>query len=254
MRLANLTFLALLAASLALVGCGGGDGAQSATTASSTAAGGEMTTLGRQESANGAGGQGRGSERPAGKPEAPEEVPASAPKRSEGKVVVPPTSSAAVPGTEGASPGVKTVKGGDNSVQRYGIESDRSRLLEAAGTVQAYLNARLARDWEGACSYLTEKVRSGLERFAAKARGESVGPSGCAEGMKALSEKATQAVLRQSATIEKVLSLRTGGEIGADQGFLLYVGPPESTLYSVPMNLEGGEWKVGAMVPAEPPV
>ena len=48
------------------------------------------------------------------------------------------------------------VKGGDNSIQEFGEESDESELQEAAETVHGFFVARAKGDWEGACSYLVE--------------------------------------------------------------------------------------------------
>jgi hypothetical protein len=229
-------------AALALAGCGGcGGGERSTTTSSAPAPVAQAQEGGGQEE----------SAKPA-KPstgDAAGQANRHAVKHKQVRIPpVPPISSAPVEGSKAPAPGVKTVKGGDNSVQSYGSESGSEDRTEAAIAVQAYLADRLAEDWEGACSQLAEVISSGLRRMADKAQAEGKNVSGCAGAMGALSEGVSESTLRESATIEEVLSFRIEGSQG-DIAFLLYRGPPESTLYSVPMYLEGGQWKVGSIFP-----
>ncbi|MGH2976734.1 MAG: hypothetical protein ACRDLL_18005 [Solirubrobacterales bacterium] len=247
MRLRSGTALsaAALLAALALAGCGGG-GAES-TASSSTAQAPKSAGQGQKSAAK------QDQWKPATRGELSAQDKSGSSKQSAPRERIPPISSAPVAGSTTPAPGVKTVKGGDNSVQAYGAESSESARVEAAIVLQAYLNARLQEDWQGACSYLAQRVRAELQELAEKAQAQGKEIDGCAGAMGFLSEGVPQSALGESAAIEKALSFRVGGDQG-ELGFLLYVGEPESTLYSVPMSPEGGGWKVATVVPNALPV
>jgi hypothetical protein len=180
-------------------------------------------------------------------------------KQSEGSeksalssVKVPPVSSAPTPGSRAPAPGVKTVKGGDNSVQEYGVEADESARTQAAIALQAYLNARAQEDWGSACSFLAQRPTEQLERVQRSAAKQGTDLNGCAATMALLRED--QAQLREGARITEVLSFRGEGEVSGDPSYLIFTAPPANTLYSMPMYLEGGGWKVGLARAAELPV
>jgi hypothetical protein len=238
--------LAVICAALALGGCGGGDSdtGSSVTTASTTATAPAATTR-TSASAPRASQQGAGAGLRGGRKGG---SPPSAPKA----VKPPPISSAPVAGTKAPAPGVKTVKGADDSVQTYGVEADESARTEAATALQAYLNARVEEDWGRLCSYFAQQAKEQLEKFDESPKGQ--GLSGCAETMKALSQGTPQSQLREEATITEVLSLRGGGDISGDPSYLIFTGPPGSTLYSMPMYLQAGAWKVGLAQPSELPL
>jgi hypothetical protein len=139
---------------------------------------------------------------------------------------------------------VKTVPGGDNSVQEYGVEADESARREAAIALQAYLNARAAEDWGAACSLLAQKPTEQLEELA--------GPKAdCAEVLK---ETGKEASSLPGSVITEVLSFRGGGDISGNPSYLIFTGPPAQTLFSMPMYLQGGAWKLGLAQPSELPV
>lgn len=241
-----------ICAALALGGCGGGSDTNTASAPSSTT---QATASAPQPSRQSAAGQkeGKGMQpdgsvtKGVGKD--------SGPSQQSAKVVkVPPISSAPVAGSKAPAPGVKTVKGGDNSVQGYGAESSEAARTEAAIALQAYFNARLQEDWASACSYLAQRPKAELEKLAPGASEQAEGLAGCAGAMAALGEGAPQAQRREDATITEVLSFRGEGDISGDPSYLIFTGPPGSTLYSMPMYLEEGGWKVGLAQPAELPV
>jgi hypothetical protein len=167
-------------------------------------------------------------------------------------VRVPPISSAPTPGSKAPAPGVKTVKGADNSVQEYGVEADESARTQAAVALQAYLNARAEEDWGSACSFLAQRPTEQLERLARSASRQGTDLNGCAATTAFLKEG--QAKLREQATITEVLSFRGEGEVSGNPSYLIFAAPPAKTLYSMPMYLEGGGWKVGLARAAELPV
>lgn len=229
-------------AALLLFGCGGGGDEGSSTTSGTT----EPTTTTAQPRegpgqgrANGGGGS---SEEPT---RATNEGSSS---QRTATVRVPPISSAPVEGSTRPAPGVKTVKGGDNSVQEYGVESSEAERTQAATALQGYLNARAEGDWRRVCSYLARKPIQQLEE-SVRPQGEGEGSSGCAETMQTFGRGTSE-----SSAITEVLSLRGGGDVPGDPSYLIYTAPPGQTLFSMPMYLEGGEWKVGLAVASELPV
>jgi hypothetical protein len=159
-------------------------------------------------------------------------------------VRVPPISSAPKAGSKHPAPGVKTVKGADNSVQEYGVEAGESERTEAAIALQAYLNARAREDWGSACSLLAQRPTEQLEKLAGH-------KAGCAEVL-AATAKGTSS--QPGSVITEVLSFRGGGDISGDPSYLIFTGPPGQTLFSMPMYSQGGAWKVGLAQPSELPV
>jgi hypothetical protein len=167
-------------------------------------------------------------------------------------VRVPPISSAPKAGSRHPAPGVKTVKGGDNSVQEYGVEADESERTEAAIALQGYLNARAQEDWSTACSLLAKKPMEQLERLQSAAAKQGKELNGCAATMALLREGEAQSL--EQAQITEVLSFRGEGDISGNPSYLIFTGPPGQTLFSMPMYLQGGAWKVGLARPSELPV
>jgi hypothetical protein len=176
----------------------------------------------------------------------------SSPKKHLKLVKVPAISSAPKAGSKHPAPGVKTVKGGDNSVQEYGVEADEAERTEAAIALQGYLNARATEDWGAACSLLAQKPTEQLERVQRAAAKQGKELNGCAGTMALLKEGEAQT--QEQAQITEVLSFRGGGEISGDPSYLIFTAPPAKTLFSMPMYLQGGAWKVGLARAAELPV
>jgi hypothetical protein len=232
------------AAMLALGGCGGG------SDTASTAPGTTEATTAPQPSQQSTAGQAKAKQTDGSSAKDGEKSVGSSPQSAStpGTVKVPPISSAPTAGSKAPAQGVATVKGGDNSVQAYGVESDSSARTEAAIALQAYLNARSEEDWGSACSYLAQRPKEQLEKLTQQAKGGE-GLGSCAAVMEALGKGTPQA-----ARITEVLSLRGGGDVPGDPSYLIFEGPPASTLYSMPMYLEGTGWKVGLALPSELPV
>jgi len=130
------------------------------------------------------------------------------------------------------------VKGGDNSIQDFGEESNESELEEAAAALHDFYVARARGEWWRACSKLAGAVIEQLEQLASQAKS---GGKGCAAMLAALTPPLPPSVARE-ATIVDAGSLRTEGE----RGFLLYRGA-EETVYAINMALEDDSWKVGAL-------
>lgn len=129
------------------------------------------------------------------------------------------------------------VKGGDNSVQEFGDESDESELQEAAEVVHGFYVARAESQWDTACSYLSKSNIEGLEKLAS----QSSQAADCATILEAFTRPLPADLEREITTVDAG-SLRREG----DQGFLIYYGAGHET-YAMPLIEEGGSWKLTAL-------
>lgn len=130
-------------------------------------------------------------------------------------------------------------KGGDNSIQEFGEESDESELQEAAEAVHDFYVARVEGEWNRACSYLSKSNIEQLEKLgsqSAQAKGAD-----CATMLEAFT-RPLPAELERAVTTVDAGSLRREG----DQGFLIYYGTGRET-YAMPLKEEGGSWKLTAL-------
>ncbi len=130
-------------------------------------------------------------------------------------------------------------KGGDNSIQEFGDESDESELQKAAEVVHGFYVSRAAEEWDKACSYLAKSNIEQLEQLAAQSPQSK--DADCATVLKAFTRPLPAAVQREITTVDAG-SLRREGE----QGFLIYYGAGH-VKYAMPLRDEGGTWKVTAL-------
>ena len=240
----GLLALAVCVAVLGLGGCGGGgDSASTSSTAQETTSAVQPPPQDQSTTAQ-APEKSKQTKTPA------EKALGKGPKQSNDSkpnpkpVKAPPISSRPTAGSKAPAPGVKTVPGGDNSVQEYGVEADESARTEAAIALQGYLNARAEEDWGTACSLLAKRPTEQLEKLAGD-------KADCAEVL-AATAKGTSS--QPGSQITEVLSFRGEGEISGNPSYLIFTGPPGQTLFSMPMYLQGGAWKVGLAQPSELPV
>ena len=249
-----------ICAAVALGGCGGGESETASTTTSASttttapAATAQDSATAPRPSQQSATGQKENHKHKASDGSAAKAKAKAASSLPTPKAVKPPPiSSAPVAGTKAPAPGVKTVKGADDSVQTYGVESNSSARTEAAIALQAYLDQRRREDWAGACEALAQRPKQQLEKLAKSLSAQGKETSGCAAAMAALGEAAPGSPQPPGTTITEVLSLRGEGDVSGDPSYLIFTGPPAKTLYSMPMYFEGG-WKIGLAVPAELPL
>jgi hypothetical protein len=211
--------LAAALAALALAGCGDGGGEGSTTAATTTeqqsATAGEETPGGGKQTTAG----------PSGRDSRP---------------------SAPVPGAKAAAPGVPVDRGGDNSIQTFGAEGEEAARAQAKAELEAYLDARLAGDWPGACASASSEFKGELAKVAAEAPSK-VEVEGCAAIMRLLSADAPTAELRAAAQVGRVLSFRVKGD---DYAYLIFKGAKGAVMF-VAMANDGGEWKVNTIEPSE---
>jgi hypothetical protein len=240
---------------LALAGCGGGDDSapSSSTSEATTAATQAEAKSTASQDAKGSDGdrssskgkQGKGStEKAKGNGSHAKGNRSSSHPKPPKPVAPPRISSRPVAGSKHPAPGVKTVKGGDNSVQEYGVEAGESERTEASIALATYLNARAEGNWSAVCSLLAKRPTEQLEKLSGN-------KADCAEVMK---ETAKGTPSMPGSTITEVLSFRGEGEISGNPSYLIFTGPPGATLFSMPMYLQGGTWKVGLAQPSELPV
>jgi hypothetical protein len=207
----------LLALSILAIGCGGGggDSTTASTSASSTAA----------------------------------QAPPVAPHRERTSKAVPkqhPSSSGSgTKATHDSATGAASfeTKGGDNSIQESGSEAGAFEVSQAAIALHGYLNARAAGEWAKACSYMAAGVTAQLAQFSAGSAGDKKTPS-CAKLLAGLSVGIPAATMREAAQAD-VGALRVEGE----SAFLLCHGA-HGVDYFMPMDREGGDWKVAAIAPS----
>lgn len=226
------TILATVLLALAVGACGGGGGSTSTSTATTAGGGGATTTTAPKPAAGKeASKQSKGSNQSKGSESSGQGKGEAARKRV--------VHAAPLKVSGGGSAQFK-VKGGDNSVQEYGEEAEASELREVAELVHSFYVARIAEEWGRACSYLAAPEVQSLERLAAQA--PQLKGKGCAGVLDALT-KPIPASFQRAITAIDAASLRHEGE----QGFLIYTGPPHETVYSMPLRLEAGQWKVSAL-------
>jgi hypothetical protein len=237
--LAALVFVVLAAALLAACGGSGSDSSSTASTGeSSSAATDAGTQTGAQGNSSqstsrksGSQGQSNGQEQSGGQSKQVQAQQASG--GSGRKNVETPLK------VSGGGSGQFRSKGGDNSIQEFGGESDESELQEAAEVVHGFYVSRAAEEWDTACSYLAKTNIEQLEKLAnqsARSKGAD-----CATVLKAFTRPLPASVEREITTVDAG-SLRREGE----QGFLIYYGPGH-VKYAMPLREEGGSWKVAAL-------
>lgn len=227
-RVGTRTIAALAAAALAatfLVACGGSD-SSSSSTASSTGSSGTSSGNGSKQ-ANSGGNQSNGSQQKQNDKSKDGEGAGES-----GSVATP------LKVSGGGSEQFRT-KGGDNSIQEFGEESDESELEEAAEALHGFYVARAEEDWSGACTYLAKSTVQQLEQLASRSSG--LKGKGCTAILHAFTRPLPASVRRET-TIVNAGSLRTEGE----QSFLIYRGEG-GTAYTMPMKDEDGAWKVGLL-------
>jgi hypothetical protein len=233
----------LIAAVLAvglLAACGSSDSSSSSSTSASTSSGGSTTadTTAQNDQRGGSAEKGRAQEGGGGQGQndAQSQSQHGGGGSSSGKSVKEVETPLKVSG--GGSAQFRT-KGGDNSIQEFGDESDESELQEAAEVVHDFYVSRVAEEWGKACSYLAKSNIEQLEQLANQSA-QSKGAD-CATVLKAFTQPLPAAVAREITTVDAG-SLRQEGE----QGFLIYFGAGHAK-YAMPLRDEGGTWKVAAL-------
>jgi hypothetical protein len=147
-------------------------------------------------------------------------------------------------GTKAIAPGVPTTKGGDDSIQSYGVESNGDERVQAAGVLKAYLAAQLNRDWTSACALLALETRQDIERLWERAAGTKGGQA-CQKAMAGFLAGVPKGEIQALGELH-VLSMRAEG----DRGFIIY-DDGNGRASESPMQLEQGHWRVRTLIAKE---
>jgi hypothetical protein len=146
-----------------------------------------------------------------------------------------------VEGSKRAAHGVPVSRGGDNSIQTWGLEASAAEREEVTATLQAFYDARAAGEWARVCTYLAARQRA---EFAGFVKGRS-GKAACAEAMRGLATGVPESAFDREANIDYVLSLR----VGEGHAFLIYTRPDANKIYASALAREDGTWKVISVGP-----
>jgi hypothetical protein len=134
------------------------------------------------------------------------------------------------------------VKEGDNSIPTYGSEASAAQLASAEAVLSRYLGARAAGEWGPACAQMS----AGVQKQLALLGGENGGD--CAFAYAKLAER-IPAPARVDPLVDGLAALR----VESPHAFALFYGPG-SQQYMVPLEEEGGGWKVTQLEPVPWPV
>ncbi|HWO16624.1 MAG TPA: hypothetical protein VNM89_07925 [Solirubrobacterales bacterium] len=145
-------------------------------------------------------------------------------------------------GSKKAAPGVPVSRGGDNSIQTWGLEASAQERAEVTAILQAFLDARAAAEWASACSYLAAEQRAEFESLG---NADKRGNAACAETMRAFATGVPSSAYDEEAQIDYVLSLR----VGEGHAFLIYTRPDTNKIYANALREEDGTWKVVSVGP-----
>jgi len=124
-------------------------------------------------------------------------------------------------------------KEGEEQLAGYQTEGTDLELQEAASAVAASLKARATHDWAGQCATLSTTSSKKVVGKSHKSCAVALGEQG---------EKAPPSVLEDNMKGD-VVALRIKG----DKGYALFLGTDKHK-WAMPMEKDGGEWKVSALV------
>ena len=206
--------LALVACALALSACGGSD--------STSSSGSDSTTSGA----------------------APDSTTsaASPDSTSDGGSTSPLKQSALKPGS-GPEPSAEFAgKGKNGELAEAGKESTAAEREAASKVVEESFEAAASGDWEGQCETFSPEVAKSIET-----RSKLTGRVSCATSLERLA-KETPSGAPENLMTEPLAALRVNGNLA----FAFFHGTGGRD-FVIPMALEGGEWKLTALVPQETP-
>lgn len=141
-------------------------------------------------------------------------------------------------GDSGSSGGIDRFSGKtDSPLLEFGEEGSGSETEQASETVSSFLAARAEGDWKTACAQLSKPLVDKLEKLAANSTGLS--DTSCASFLETFT--------RLTPT-QKGETSATGGVLRrqGEKGDLIYSGA-EGAVEAMPLEADGGEWRVGAV-------
>jgi hypothetical protein len=248
MRRALLLFVALLALAAPLSGCGGDDGDDSSATSEPSASqpttdptvgatgdggGADGRGAGEDGSDASSGGEGGGSqgEESAGTGDESGRVDLTVdPGRIRGAVVTGTGAVQTLPPDEEAQQTAQ--ENSYSSIKAFGEEAQGEEATNITFALVQYLTAKAEGDWATACARLYSVLRENVER----------GGEGCPEAYGAMMSRAPKSVRLEQTKID-VSSIRRGD---GNRAFVIYK-TPDTLSADMPMYVEDGVWKVGAL-------
>jgi hypothetical protein len=124
----------------------------------------------------------------------------------------------------------------------YGKESTPAELGQVNVVLEKSLDARAAKDWAGQCATLSRYAVEQAQKSLA-----AIWSKGCAPALEGLGSNASKSVLENNIQ-GAVVAFRVNGR----RGYALYHGTDKKD-WAMPMEKEGGDWKVGALLATEVP-
>jgi hypothetical protein len=144
------------------------------------------------------------------------------------------------------------VPGGDNVVQTFGEEATKKERERASRTITVWMEARAAQNWKKDCSYLSAAYKHSLVATDAY-RVTNGKVKTCPEALDYFGFKASGKAYRSNLD-GPIDSLRVGKGDGvqgaAYLGFAQYHGD-DGRDWIVPLEREGGEWKIAKAAPLD---
>lgn len=151
-----------------------------------------------------------------------------------------------LPGAKAVAPGVPIVRGGDNTIQAFGVEGEEDESARAYVSLRAYLAALRAKEMTRACALASSEFRKQLARLIeqAKTRGNAEKPDGCAGVLQVLFGGIPEDALGVLTQAGELLSFRVEG----DYAYLIFRGSQGKAMFVAMANEEGG-WRVNVPQP-----
>jgi hypothetical protein len=121
----------------------------------------------------------------------------------------------------------------------FGQEADPADREAASSVLEENLQAREAGEWAVQCASLSAAALKGVEESPAASPGR-----GCVKNLQAQAEPLPESKpARVNTMIEPIAALRIKG----NEAYALYHGANGAD-FAIPMDKEGGEWKVAALI------
>ncbi|MDQ2630723.1 MAG: hypothetical protein M3Y75_07085 [Actinomycetota bacterium] len=141
------------------------------------------------------------------------------------------------------------VPGGDNLVQTFGEEASAAEREEASKVIHAWMKARVAEDWVTDCRYLSRKYKKALVWEDAYQVSEGKVKT-CPQALEYFGDAASGTSGETLTGPIDSLRVKTPDETETEwQAFAQWHGPEKD--WVLPLEREGGEWKVAIAGPID---
>jgi hypothetical protein len=135
--------------------------------------------------------------------------------------------------------------GGDNSIQKFGVEGGAEEREQALLTLRTYLNALLDEQWPQACAETSSEFKEQLTQMMAAEPAAEQG-EGCPASLPRIMRFGSLAQLRAEAVgLEELLSFRVEG----GYAYAIFEDVDGKASF-IAMADDDGTWKVNTVAPA----